>query len=126
MKQPDDTDRSIIALLQYDGRMPFTDIADELGISETVSAQPVQAAFSSAVAFTLGAALPLLAAVLSPLPHLTYVVGITALISLALLGIVSARAGGANVMRSVIRVVFWGTAAMVVTGLAGAAFGGLA
>lgn len=103
-----------------------THARDELGISETVSAQPVQAAFSSAVAFTVGAALPLAAAFLSPLAHLTYVVAVTALISLALLGIVSARAGGASVLRSVIRVVFWGTAAMVVTGIAGAAFGGMA
>ena len=103
-------------------RMP----GDELGISETVSARPVQAAFSSAVAFSIGAALPLIAVILAPMSQVTIMVGITALISLALLGIVSARAGGASVVRSVIRVVFWGTLAMVVTGLAGAAFGGLA
>ncbi|NNC36366.1 MAG: VIT family protein [Acidimicrobiales bacterium] len=103
-----------------------THARDELGISETVSAQPVQAAFSSAVAFTVGAALPLMAAVLAPLQHITLFVGITALASLALLGVVSARAGGASVLRSVVRVFFWGTLAMVITGLAGAAFGGLA
>lgn len=103
-----------------------THARDELGISETVSAQPVQAAFSSAVAFTVGAALPLIAAILSPLANLPIAVGATALVSLALLGVVSARAGGASVVKSVIRVTFWGTAAMVVTGLAGAAFGGMA
>lgn len=103
-----------------------THARDELGISETVSARPVQAAFSSAVAFSIGAALPLIAVILAPMSQVTIMVGITALISLALLGIVSARAGGASVVRSVIRVVFWGTLAMVVTGLAGAAFGGLA
>lgn len=103
-----------------------THARDELGISDTISAQPVQAAFSSAVAFSIGAALPLAAAVFSPLEHSTITVGATALASLALLGVISARAGGASIAKSVVRVVFWGTLAMVVTGLAGAAFGGLA
>jgi VIT1/CCC1 family predicted Fe2+/Mn2+ transporter len=98
---------------------------DELGISHIVHAQPVQAAFSSAVAFAIGAALPLIAAFLAPLESLPIIVGVTSLISLALLGVASARAGGASITKSVIRVVFWGTAAMLVTGFAGAAFGGI-
>lgn len=99
---------------------------DELGISHVVSAQPVQAAVSSAIAFSIGAFLPLLAAILAPLNQLSVIVGVTALIALALLGAVSAQAGGASKIKSIIRVVFWGAAAMLVTGLAGTMFGGLA
>ena len=98
---------------------------DELGISHVVHAQPVQAAFSSAVSFSIGAALPLAAAFFAPLNNLPLIVAITSLVSLALLGAASARAGGASIPRSIVRVVFWGTAAMVVTGLAGAVFGGI-
>lgn len=96
---------------------------DELGMHETVAARPVQAALSSAASFSIGAALPLMAAVLAPPELLTPVVAGVSLISLAILGWLSASAGGAGKMRAVIRVVFWGAAAMTVTGLIGAAFG---
>lgn len=96
---------------------------DELGMHETVTARPVQAALSSAASFSIGAVLPLIAAVLAPAELLTPVVAAVSLISLAILGWLSASAGGAGKMRAVIRVVFWGAAAMIVTGLIGAAFG---
>ncbi|MFN3609126.1 MAG: VIT family protein [Hyphomonas sp.] len=96
---------------------------DELGLHETVAARPIQAAASSAASFSIGAALPLIAAAMSPTDLLTPVVAGVSLLSLALLGWLSASAGGAGKTRAVIRVVFWGAAAMVVTGLIGAAFG---
>lgn len=96
---------------------------DELGLHETVAARPIQAAASSAASFSIGAALPLISAALSPADMLTPVVAGVSLLSLALLGWLSASAGGAGKTRAVIRVVFWGAAAMVVTGLIGAAFG---
>lgn len=96
---------------------------DELGMHETAAARPVQAALSSAASFSIGAVLPLIAAVLAPAELLTPVVAAVSLISLAILGWLSASAGGAGKMRAVIRVVFWGAAAMIVTGLIGAAFG---
>lgn len=96
---------------------------DELGMHETVAARPIQAAFSSAASFSIGAVLPLIAAVLAPAELLTPVVAGVSLLSLAILGGLSASAGGAGKTRAVIRVVFWGAAAMLVTGLIGAAFG---
>ncbi|HPE48556.1 MAG TPA: VIT family protein [Hyphomonas sp.] len=96
---------------------------DELGLTDHGSAQPVQAALSSAASFAVGAFLPLVAAILSPASQLTAVVAVVSLIALAILGALSARAGGASKRRAVFRVVFWGAAAMLVTGLIGAAFG---
>jgi len=98
---------------------------DELGISDIVSARPVQAAIASALSFSIGAALPLTAAALSPLAQVTPTVAAASLVSLAALGAASAEAGGAEKRRAMIRVVFWGAAAMAVTGLAGAAFGAI-
>ncbi len=96
---------------------------DELGMTEFGNARPIQAALSSASSFAIGAALPLLAAIVSPHKWLTAIVAIVSLLSLAILGMLSAQAGGARKVRAVIRVVFWGAAAMLVTGLIGAAFG---
>ena len=96
---------------------------DELGINEIVTARPVQAAVSSAVSFSAGAILPLLAGVAAPSGLVTPVVAIVSLLALVLLGILSAKAGGAHKLKAVVRIVFWGTAAMLVTGLIGAAFG---
>lgn len=96
---------------------------DELGMTEFGNARPIQAAWSSAASFSTGAALPLLAAVVSPHEWLTAIVAVVSLLSLATLGALSAQAGGAVKARAVIRVVFWGAAAMLVTGLIGAAFG---
>ncbi|MCA8901897.1 MAG: VIT family protein [Hyphomonas sp.] len=96
---------------------------DELGLTDVGQARPVQAALSSAVSFAAGAVLPLLAALVSPAHLVTPVVAVVSLITLAILGILSARAGGASRTKAVVRVVFWGAAAMLVTGLIGAAFG---
>jgi VIT1/CCC1 family predicted Fe2+/Mn2+ transporter len=96
---------------------------DELGISEITSARPVQAALTSAATFASGAALPLLVVLASPLAQLGWAVSIASLFFLALLGMLSARTGGANMWRAVARVVFWGALALAVTAVIGAAFG---
>jgi VIT1/CCC1 family predicted Fe2+/Mn2+ transporter len=96
---------------------------DEIGISESVAAQPVQAAFSSAGTFTIGAALPLLIAWLVPGSRLIAVVAVSSLIFLALLGGIAARAGGAKISVGAIRVTFWGALAMGLTAVVGSIFG---
>jgi len=96
---------------------------DELGISETLSARPVQAALSSAASFTAGAALPLLVALTTPTGSLPAVVAGSSLVFLATLGAVAARAGGAPAVRGAWRVTFWGALAMAITAAVGALFG---
>ncbi|PKL94386.1 MAG: hypothetical protein CVV18_09085 [Gammaproteobacteria bacterium HGW-Gammaproteobacteria-8] len=96
---------------------------DELGISDTVTARPVQAALSSAAAFSVGAALPLLVVLLVPVSALMWSVSGSSLLFLALLGALAANAGGAPVLTSVIRVGFWGALAMALTAGVGALFG---
>lgn len=101
-------------------------VRDEIGISESASAQPVEAAFYSAGTFTIGAALPLLAAWIVPEAQLIAVVAILSLIFLALLGGLAARAGGASIMVGAIRVTFWGALAMALTAGVGRIFGVIA
>ncbi|MDB5475530.1 MAG: rane protein [Phenylobacterium sp.] len=96
---------------------------DELGISAVSTARPVQAAFTSALTFSAGAALPLLAAVVTPTALITPVVAVTAIAVLAVLGAIGARTGGANVWRAVARVTFWGALALAATAGVGALFG---
>ena len=96
---------------------------DELGISDTLSARPVQAAFASAGTFTVGAALPLLLVLVVPTAKLVWVVSASSLFFLALLGALAARAGGAPVWKSIARVTFWGALAMALTAAVGALFG---
>lgn len=96
---------------------------DELGISEVVTARPIQAAVSSAASFSAGAALPLAAAAIVPLDYVAVAVIAASLASLALLGVLSARAGGAKKLRSVMRIVVWGALAMGATAIAGRLFG---
>ena len=95
---------------------------DELGISEVVTARPVQAALTSAVSFAVGAALPLVTISLSPERILIPLVAITALAFLALLGVVAARTGGASMLKGALRVTFWGALAMAVTSGVGMLF----
>ncbi len=96
---------------------------DELGISETMNARPMQAALSSAASFAAGAALPLAVTALVPAASLiTWVTG-TSLVFLALLGAMAARAGGANMLIGAWRVTFWGALAMVITAGVGKLFG---
>jgi VIT1/CCC1 family predicted Fe2+/Mn2+ transporter len=99
---------------------------DELGISEAFAARPVQAALASAGSFALGAALPLAVAWLSPQGQLITWVSATSLFFLALLGAISARAGGAAIGVGALRVTFWGALAMAVTAGIGALFGTVA
>ena len=98
---------------------------DELSISESLRARPVQAAIASAASFAAGAALPLTVAALVPAAGLTLLISATSLFFLALLGAVAARAGGASVTSGALRVVFWGAAAMAATAGIGALFGTL-
>lgn len=96
---------------------------DELGISDTLAAKPVQAALASAGTFAVGALMPLLMVLLLPLSALMWGVAGSSLLFLALLGFSAARTGGAPVMASVIRVTFWGALAMALTAGVGALFG---
>lgn len=96
---------------------------DELGISPSSSAHPVQAALASAMSFAAGAALPLIAALASPAAWLVPIIGGASLVFLILLGIVSARLGGAPAFKAATRVAFWGALAMGITAGVGALFG---
>ncbi len=96
---------------------------DELGISESQTARPVQAAFASAGTFTAGAVLPLLIVLLVPESSMVLVVTVASLIFLALLGALAARAGGAPLLKATLRVTFWGALAMGLTALVGSLFG---
>ncbi len=96
---------------------------DEIGISHVVSAKPIQAAFSSAATFTVGAAMPLLVAWASPTSRLILLVAVSSLLFLALLGGLAARAGGASIAIGAIRVTFWGALAMALTAGVGRLFG---
>ena len=96
---------------------------DELGISESLGARPVQAAVASAGTFAVGAAMPLLTVVVWSGAHLIPVVAGTSLVFLALLGGVAALAGGANAAAGAVRVTFWGALAMALTAGVGALFG---
>ena len=96
---------------------------DELGISETFRARPIQAALASAGSFAVGAAMPLMATALTPAAGLIPIVSGTSLVFLALLGGLAARAGGARVTMGAIRVTFWGAMAMALTAGIGALVG---
>mgnify|MGYP000922286336 FL=1 len=96
---------------------------DELGLSEATAARPLQAAFASAIAFSSGALLPVLAAILTPLAWVSWGVSLTSVVALAVLGVVGAIAGGAAPMRPALRVTFWGVVAMIVTSGIGRLFG---
>jgi VIT1/CCC1 family predicted Fe2+/Mn2+ transporter len=99
---------------------------DELGISETLSAKPVQAALASAASFAVGAALPLAVTAMAPAPGLIAWVSGTSLVFLAALGAMAARAGGAGLIAGAWRVTFWGALAMGITAAVGALFGAVA
>jgi vacuolar iron transporter family protein len=96
---------------------------DELGISDVSTAKPVQAALASAGTFAVGALLPLLIVLLFPVSMLMWAVSCSSLLFLALLGSLAAGAGGAPVITSAARVMFWGALAMALTAGAGALFG---
>jgi len=121
---PELADRVARALMAHD---PLGAHArDEIGITETQAARPFQAAWSSAAAFTVGAALPLCVAWSVPGTRQILAVGAASLLFLAVLGGVAARAGGASVWTGAIRVTFWGVLAMLLTAGVGHLFGVIA
>ncbi len=108
-------------LMAHDGLAAHA--RDELGSSSFTTARPLQAAAASAMSFSIGAALPLLAALVSAPDRIAMGVGLSSLVFLALLGLLGARTGGAPVTKSIVRVVFWGALAMAVTAGVGAIVG---
>jgi VIT1/CCC1 family predicted Fe2+/Mn2+ transporter len=96
---------------------------DELGITETLRARPLQASFASALSFAVGAAVPIAATVAAPNAYVTAVSFGTAIITLILLGAISAYVGGAPIIRAAARVAFWGILAMAFTAILGRFFG---
>ena len=96
---------------------------DELGISKITTARPVQAAMTSALTFSAGAAMPLLMVVVSPAAWLVWIVSAASLGFLALLGAIGARTGGAKILKATARVTFWGALAMALTAGIGALVG---
>lgn len=95
---------------------------EELGISEVLNAKPVQAALASAATFTVGAALPLLIILVTPPALLAWTVSLTSLVFLAALGGLAAYVGGSGVLKSAVRVTFWGALAMALTAGVGTFF----
>ncbi len=98
-------------------------VRDELGINEISEAKPLQAAFSSGVAFTVGGALPLLVVLFTPLNNMEYLLYGFSILFLIVLGSIAAKAGGSSIKKAVIRITFWGTIAMGLTALVGTLFG---
>lgn len=98
-------------------------VRDELGINDISQAKPVQAAFASGAAFTVGGILPLLVTIFLPLETMKYTLYGFAIIFLALLGSLAAKTGGSSVLKAIIRITFWGTVAMGLTALVGYLFG---
>ena len=96
---------------------------DELGISDMTTSRPVQAAFASAGAFSVGAALPLGTAAVVPSGNAIMAVSLLSLVFLVALGMLAAQAGGASMIRGAVRVTFWGALAMLFTALVGRMFG---
>ena len=92
---------------------------DELGINDITQAQPLVAALSSGASFIFGGLLPVLVAYFGSLEYMEYVQYIFAVVFLALLGAIAAKAGGSNIWKAILRISFWGTVAMAITALIG-------
>lgn len=100
-----------------------THAREELGITEALNAKPVQAALASAVTFAVGAALPLIAVLIAPPSKIVWIVSFTSLVFLAGLGAAAAYVGGSGILKSSVRVTFWGALALLLTALVGSLFG---
>lgn len=98
-------------------------VRDELGINEMTSAKPIQAAFASGAAFTVGGILPLMVALSAPVSGMEYSLYGSSIVSLIVLGVISAKTGGSGVMKAILRITIWGTVAMGLTALVGYLFG---
>jgi VIT1/CCC1 family predicted Fe2+/Mn2+ transporter len=100
-----------------------THIRDELGINEVSQANPIQAAFASGAAFTAGGLLPLMVTLFAPVKTMEYFLYGFTIISLVILGAVSAKTGGSGIFKAIMRIVIWGTIAMGLSALVGYLFG---
>ena len=100
-----------------------THMRDELGINEISQANPIQAAIASGAAFTAGGILPLLVTLFAPVAQMEYFLYGFTILSLVILGAVSAKTGGSSVLKAVVRILIWGTIAMVLSALVGYLFG---
>jgi len=98
-------------------------VRDELGINEISQANPIQAAFASGAAFTSGGLLPLLVTIFAPVKNMEYFLYGFTIISLIVLGAVSAKTGGSSMKKAIVRIVIWGTVAMGLSALVGYLFG---
>ncbi|MBK7667046.1 MAG: VIT family protein [Sphingobacteriaceae bacterium] len=98
-------------------------VRDELGLNEISQSNPIQAALASGASFTVGGALPVLVALFLPIKNMEYSLYASAIAFLILLGVVAAKTGGSSVLKAIIRITFWGTAAMGLTALVGYLFG---
>lgn len=96
---------------------------DELGINELTRAKPIQAAFASGVSFTVGGVLPLIITLFLPVKNMEYFLYGFAIVFLSILGSLAAKTGGSNILKAVVRITFWGTAAMGLTAFVGYLFG---
>jgi VIT1/CCC1 family predicted Fe2+/Mn2+ transporter len=96
---------------------------DELGLNEISKAKPIQAAFASGLSFTVGGVLPLLVTLFLPLKNIEYYLYAFAIVFLVILGALASKTGGSSIKRAIIRITFWGTAAMGLTALVGYIFG---
>ena len=119
--QPDLARTVALQLMAHDALAAHA--RDELGLSESLAARPLQAALASAATFSVGAALPILAVMLAPAAGLSLIVSGVSLICLAGMGSVAARTGGASAWKGAVRVGFWGALAMAATAGVGALFG---
>lgn len=98
-------------------------IRDELGINEISQAKPIQAALASGLAFTAGGLLPLAVTLLAPVNQMEYFLYFFTILSLIILGVISAKTGGSSVSKAIIRITIWGTLAMGLSALVGYIFG---
>jgi len=96
---------------------------DELGLNEINQAKPIQAALVSGTSFTIGGVLPLLVTLFLPVKNMEYYLYVFAIIFLIILGALAAKTGGSSIKKAIIRITFWGTAAMGLTALVGYIFG---
>lgn len=136
---PEDELRELVAIYEDRGLSPKTarivaqeltendalaaHLRDELGLTDHLSANPLQAALSSGLTFCVAAAIPLIGAILAPAAFIIPVVLVLTIAAMLLLGYLGAWAGGAPAGRAVVRVVVWGTFAMAVTAVIGRVFG---
>jgi VIT1/CCC1 family predicted Fe2+/Mn2+ transporter len=139
LEQPDDELRILAEIYEKRGLMKDTalqvareltesdalgaHIRDELGINEVSQARPIQAAFASGAAFTAGGLLPLIVTLFAPVNNMEYWLYGFTILSLVVLGAVSAKTGGSSIVKAVARIVVWGSIAMVLSGLVGYLFG---